>query len=275
MGTLSNLNGITEPQIPASIARDTEVANAIANHVAATDPHPIYLTQAEGDGRYRQSAVALVDADIPAAIARDSEVTSAIASHVAAADPHPTYLTQTEGDGRYRQSTVALVDADIPAAIARDSEVTSAIASHVAAADPHPTYLTQTEGDGRYRQSTVALVDADIPAGVARDSEVTSAIGAHEIKFHAVRSTLLTGVVAAIGVESNISLGSIAPEKVIGLFAQVRETLGTSGTRFIFVGGGGWFANTPRIVNTFIGIPAVSASQLVGLPINVIVWHGA
>jgi len=40
MGTLTNLGGITEPQIPAAIARDTEVASAIASHVAATDPHP-------------------------------------------------------------------------------------------------------------------------------------------------------------------------------------------------------------------------------------------
>jgi len=31
---------------------DTEVASLIANHTAAVDPHPIYLTQAEGDGRY-------------------------------------------------------------------------------------------------------------------------------------------------------------------------------------------------------------------------------
>jgi len=219
MGTLSNLNGITEPQIPASIARDAEVASAIAahniadwahieylwrvflprdrgghyvgyitdtevasliaNHTTAVDPHPGYLTQTEGDGLYRRSAVALTDADIPTAIARDAEVTSAIANHTAAVDPHPGYLTRTEGDGLYRRSAVALTDADIPAAIARDAEVTSAIANHAAAIDPHPTYLTQTEGDGLYRRSAVALTDADIPAAIARDAEVTSAIANH------------------------------------------------------------------------------------------------
>ena len=143
MGTLSNLNGLTEPQIPSEIARDAEVTSAIANHIAAADPHPIYLTQVEGDGRYRQSAVALADADIPAAMARDAEVTSAIANHVNATDPHPIYLTQTEGDGRYRQSAVALADADIPAGMARDLEVTSAIATHIGAADPHPGLWTR------------------------------------------------------------------------------------------------------------------------------------
>jgi len=45
MGELINLNSITitEPQIPAAIARDAEVASAIANHEAKTDPHPQYL----------------------------------------------------------------------------------------------------------------------------------------------------------------------------------------------------------------------------------------
>lgn len=56
MGTLTNLNGITEPQIPAAIARDAEVAAAIAAHTAAADPHPVYLTQTEGNERYRDYA---------------------------------------------------------------------------------------------------------------------------------------------------------------------------------------------------------------------------
>jgi len=34
MGTLTNLGGITEPQIPAAIARDTEVAEAVATKVS-------------------------------------------------------------------------------------------------------------------------------------------------------------------------------------------------------------------------------------------------
>ncbi len=151
MGELINLNA---GGIPDDIARDSEVTAAVAAHAAAADPHPVYLTQTEGDGRYRQTATPLSDADIPAAIARDSEVTAAVATHVAAADPHPTYLTQTEGDGRYRQTATALTDTDIPATIARDSEVTAAVAAHAAAADPHPVYLTQTEGDGRYRSLT-------------------------------------------------------------------------------------------------------------------------
>ncbi|WP_293134642.1 hypothetical protein [Microcoleus sp. bin38.metabat.b11b12b14.051] len=141
---LLNLSGqIPEPSIPPEIARDAETATAIANHEAKADPHPVYLTQAEGDGRYRQSTVALTDADIPALIARDAETAAAIANHEAKADPHPVYLTQAEGDGRYRQSTVALTDADIPALIARDAETAAAIANHEAKADPHPSLWTR------------------------------------------------------------------------------------------------------------------------------------
>jgi hypothetical protein len=77
------------------------ISSAVASHVAAADPHSQYLTQAEGDGRYRQSATALSDSDIPAGIARDSEVAAAIGAHEAAADPHPGYLTAAEGAAAY------------------------------------------------------------------------------------------------------------------------------------------------------------------------------
>ena len=50
-----------------------------------------YLSQAQADNRYRQTAVALTDTDIPAAIARDTETAAAIAAHVAFANPHPVY----------------------------------------------------------------------------------------------------------------------------------------------------------------------------------------
>jgi len=72
---------IGDSDIPGSIARDTEVtagdaavttafqtadsvvaanaASALAAHVAAADPHPVYLTQTEGDARYAQLSTVL------------------------------------------------------------------------------------------------------------------------------------------------------------------------------------------------------------------------
>jgi hypothetical protein len=45
---------IPDNRLPASIARDTEVTAAVAAHEAAGNPHPQYLTQAEGDALYEQ-----------------------------------------------------------------------------------------------------------------------------------------------------------------------------------------------------------------------------
>jgi hypothetical protein len=50
---------LVDSDIPASIARDTEVIAAIAAHEGAADPHPQYLTQTEGDSRYVQSSTVL------------------------------------------------------------------------------------------------------------------------------------------------------------------------------------------------------------------------
>jgi len=44
---------LSESQIPAEITRDTELAAALAAHVAAADPHAVYLTEPEGDALYQ------------------------------------------------------------------------------------------------------------------------------------------------------------------------------------------------------------------------------
>jgi hypothetical protein len=83
---------------------------AVAAHEGAADPHAQYLTQTEGDGRYRQTATALTDSDIPAGIARDAEVTAAIAAHEGAADPHPNYLTAAEGNAAYATAAAGVTN---------------------------------------------------------------------------------------------------------------------------------------------------------------------
>jgi len=78
MPIIKKYRAIADADIPAAIARDAEFAAADAAHAAAIDPHPQYLTQTEGDGRYRQSSVAIANADIPPEIARDAEVVAAL-----------------------------------------------------------------------------------------------------------------------------------------------------------------------------------------------------
>jgi hypothetical protein len=63
-------------------ARAGAISTAVTAHEAASDPHPQYETQVEGDARYLRptTGTTLTDPDIPAAIARDSEVTAAVAT---------------------------------------------------------------------------------------------------------------------------------------------------------------------------------------------------
>jgi hypothetical protein len=48
---------VTEPQIPASIARDSELTAAFNAHLAAGHPHSQYFRQTDGDARYYQRNV--------------------------------------------------------------------------------------------------------------------------------------------------------------------------------------------------------------------------
>jgi hypothetical protein len=69
-------------------------SQAVAEHVAATDPHAQYTMQTDVD--------AAAGAAQAGAIAASS---ASLAAHEAAVDPHPVYVTQTEGDSRYQQSS--------------------------------------------------------------------------------------------------------------------------------------------------------------------------
>lgn len=117
---------LTEPDIPSSIARDTELTSAVSTHAADNDAHhppvtmgaetaPIFDIGAgqtltldnqnanEFFGGPSSGAAdtpgfrTLVDADIPSTIARDSELTSAISTHTADNDAHHTYPVPTAG----------------------------------------------------------------------------------------------------------------------------------------------------------------------------------
>jgi len=64
-----------------STAADLRVTAGINAHLADGDPHPQYLTAAEGLAAF--------------------ELLGTMAAHVAAGDPHPQYLTSAEGDAAY------------------------------------------------------------------------------------------------------------------------------------------------------------------------------
>ncbi len=59
LGTRGGVTGgftLQDSDIPAAIARDTEVSAAIAAHVAAPDPHPQYLLESDASTLYQTQA---------------------------------------------------------------------------------------------------------------------------------------------------------------------------------------------------------------------------
>ncbi len=58
-GTALGFGPIVDADIPSTIARDSEVSAAVTAHEAAANPHPTYLTQAEGDALYQPLAAVL------------------------------------------------------------------------------------------------------------------------------------------------------------------------------------------------------------------------
>jgi hypothetical protein len=69
----------------------TQAAAAVAAHTALADPHPQYLTPAEGNAAYEAIGAAA----------------AAIAAHTSAGDPHSQYLTQAEADALYAPATTS------------------------------------------------------------------------------------------------------------------------------------------------------------------------
>lgn len=113
-------------------------AGAISAHVAASDPHPQYQTQTEGDARYERGLVAGTNITIDRT------------------DPAAPVISASGGGGgggavdsvNGQTGTVVLDATDVGADAT--GTAAAAVAAHVAAADPHTQYLTGTEADAAY-----------------------------------------------------------------------------------------------------------------------------
>ena len=110
----------------------------MSTHVAASDPHPQYNTQAEGDARYERNLTAganiTIDRTNPAA---------------------PVISASGGGGGggavdsvNGQTGVVVLDAADVGADVA--GAATAAVAAHTAASDPHTQYLTPAEASSAY-----------------------------------------------------------------------------------------------------------------------------
>ncbi|NVM80051.1 phage-related tail fiber protein [Duganella sp. SG902] len=119
---------------PMAYATLQTVLDQIAAHEAKADPHPQYLTKAEGDSAYDAAG---------AAAAAVATAGNGLAAHLAAPDPHPQYLTKAEGDAAYDAAGAAA------AALAGAGD---GLAAHVAAANPHAQYQTKAEATNAWAE---------------------------------------------------------------------------------------------------------------------------
>jgi hypothetical protein len=129
-GALTGLGDDDHPQYHTAadiVGVATEVD--LATHAGAADPHPGYLTPAEGAAAYDAIGAA----------------TAAVSTHAGLADPHPGYLTPAEGNAAY--------------------EVVGAVATHAGAADPHTGYQKESEKDA---VNGYAGLDAGVRVPTAR-----------------------------------------------------------------------------------------------------------
>lgn len=148
---------------------------AVADHVAASDPHTQYLNETRGDERY--DAVGAADV--------------AVATHVGDSDPHTQYLLETAAAAAYQpldsdltalaalttteygRSLLELTDAaalrtSLGLGTAAESSTSdfdsagtadAAIAAHVAELDPHTQYLLEATAAAAYQPLDSYLTD--------------------------------------------------------------------------------------------------------------------
>lgn len=105
-------------------------ASAIATHEAAGNPHPVYLTQAEGDALYDALNAA----------------SAAVSAHEGAANPHPIYLTQAEADALYAALVHTHVLSDVTGLVAalagkEDAGVAAALIDLHELTVDHPAFI--------------------------------------------------------------------------------------------------------------------------------------
>ena len=217
----------------------------------------------------------IVDADIPAAIARDSEVTAAVAAHVATADPHPSlwnritaaFLSLTGGQ-RILKNNPAITNGSFSTPnnhleLTTDNRSNPILGFHIAGVSATALY------HAGYGSESIRIRNAD-----GYDSALLHEVNHLNVAgFHSVRCTLFSSVVAPVGSETVVSFSPIPFGKIVGISCQIIENLGASGFRFVLKAGGGDFAPTPILNSGFVRVPPVSASQLVGLPLHILIWY--
>ncbi len=188
-----------------AIANTDKGSVARTAHEAASDPHPQYLTPAEGNAAYQP-----LDADLTALAGQtgagfsvrtgtNSWATRSLTT------PGGSGLSITNQDGVFGSPAFTNTD-----------KGSTAVATHEAAADPHPQYLTPAEGDAAYTPLS------HVGSGGAQHAAATTSVAGF---MSASDKTKLDGVAASA---TNTPLASTAPSN---LGASAAVGTGTTAAR--------------------------------------------
>lgn len=217
--TTFGFGAIQDGDLPATIARDSEVTTAVSDHAASADPHPGYVTTAEGS--------------------------TLISDHVGAADPHTGY--RLESADHSHQSTGlqggkidhgaaldGLADDDHPQYLKEEASGGTAdeVPDHTHASGAqagtvsHAALTSLTTGDPHTQYMLGALLDAkgDIIAATADNTPARLAVGANDTVLTAA-SGEATGLkwAAAAGSSSWTEVLKTADESVTSSTAQQND----------------------------------------------------
>jgi hypothetical protein len=149
-----------------------ESAGAVAAHAGAADPHPTYLTTAEGNAAYapvsHSQAISTVTGLQPALDAKIDDSQLSAYGLTLVDDP----------DASAARTTLGLGSAATSASTAFESA--GAVATHAGAVDPHPTYLTAAEGNAAYAalshsQTASTITDFSSAADARANAQIAAA----------------------------------------------------------------------------------------------------
>lgn len=186
--------------LEASVA---EVSGDLADHIAAADPHPVYLTQAEGDARYALTGGGGVWGGITGTLADQTD----LATELSGKQPLAAVLTGT---------TASFTTA-------KDTKL-SGIATGATANSSDATLLARANHTGTQTAATIsdfnAAADARVTAGLT--GYLTSAAAAAAYQPLDADLTTIAGLTAT----TDNFIVSVASAWASRTPAQVRTTLG-------------------------------------------------
>ncbi len=231
-----------------------DLETADSDHIAASNPHPVYLTQAEGDAQFlqldggnapsanipwgSQRITSLGDAQADGDATNRGQVLAADAAHVANADPHVVYLKLLGGTmlGAIDMGNFKLTSLGTPT-VNSDGATKQYVDDQIGGLPPefdgdHDT-LTNVTSD----QHHIKYLDSDALAAIAASALYYTKVESDALFFSSAENIDPNTVKVAFGTPINPSYGFISAAG-LGVYAAQTGILGVGagGVEVMLVG---------------------------------------